>query len=69
MKSNIGLQRIDNHRSHLGKKSVSKFLQKIGFQEFQDEKLKEWLEEYRLKREKTATRTVFKERRSPSGSS
>ena len=47
MKSNIGLQRIDDHRSHIKTKRSSKFLQRIGFQEFQDNKLKKWFENYK----------------------
>lgn len=47
MKSNIGLQRIDGHISHIKSKRSIRFLQKIGFQEFQDNRLKEWFENYK----------------------
>lgn len=47
MKTNIGLQRIDDHRSHISGKRINRFLQKVDFQEFQDNKLKIWFEKYK----------------------
>lgn len=53
MKTNIGLQRIDGHRSHIKTKRSIRFMQKIGFQEFQDERLKEWFTKYKSSRNKS----------------
>lgn len=51
------LQRT-GHKSHVSSRSVSKFLQKIGFQEFQDDFLKEWLNRYSKDREKKKVRQL-----------
>jgi hypothetical protein len=50
MKKNIGLQRIDGHRSHLKGKRVSNFLGHIGFQDYQKERLDQWLKDYKAKK-------------------
>lgn len=47
MRKNIGLKRIDGHRSHISGKRSVKFLQRIKFQEYQDEKLKVWFKKYK----------------------
>jgi len=46
-KSNIGLSRIDDHKSHISGRRSLRFLQKIGFQEFQDNYLNGWLKSYK----------------------
>lgn len=52
MKHNIGLQRIDGHRSHIKNKRSSKFLQRICFSEYEDERLKVWFMKYRNDRDR-----------------
>lgn len=50
MKHNIGLQRVDGHRSHISSRGVGRFLQRIGFQEYWDKKLEDWLTNYKSKK-------------------